>query len=69
GEVTAGERGGKKGEQLQYDNSPLVFASKDMAGKELVLTTSNGTECLHAAAANPDAVTLVGSLLNARAVA
>ncbi len=69
GEVTAGERGGKKVEQLQYDNSPLVFASKDMAGKELVLTTSNGTECLHAAASNPDAVTLVGSLLNARAVA
>lgn len=69
GEVTAGERGGKKIDQLQYDNSPLVFASREMAGKELVLTTSNGTECLNAAASNPQAITLVGSLLNARAVA
>jgi 2-phosphosulfolactate phosphatase len=69
GEVTAGERGGKKVEQLQFDNSPIAFANKDMAGKELVLTSSNGTECLLAAASDPQAITLVGSLLNARAVA
>lgn len=69
GEVTAGERGGKKVEQLQFDNSPLAFATQHLAGKELVLTTSNGTECLHAAAFNPKSITLVGSLLNAKAVA
>jgi phosphosulfolactate synthase (CoM biosynthesis protein A)/phosphosulfolactate phosphohydrolase-like enzyme len=69
GEVTAGERGGKKIEQLQFDNSPISFANSAMAGKELVLTTSNGTECLLAAGSNPQAITLVGSLLNAGAAA
>ena len=69
GEITAGERGGHKVEQVQFDNSPLAFACDEMVGKELVLTTSNGTECLLAAASNPEAVTLVGCLLNATAVA
>lgn len=69
GEITAGERGGKKIEQLQFDNSPMAFANGNLAGKELILTTSNGTECLNAAASNPGAITLVGSLLNASAVA
>ncbi|MEW6706709.1 MAG: phosphosulfolactate synthase [Pseudomonadota bacterium] len=69
GDLTAGERGGKKLDQLQFDNSPLAFVDGTLAGRELVLTTSNGTECLQAAAANDDAVTLVGCLLNAEAVA
>ena len=69
GDVTAGERGGRKIEQLQYDNSPLAFCDAAMKGRELVLTSSNGTECLNAAASHPGAVTLVGCLLNAAAVA
>jgi phosphosulfolactate synthase (CoM biosynthesis protein A)/phosphosulfolactate phosphohydrolase-like enzyme len=69
GEVTAGERGGKRVEQLQHDNSPLTFATPFFRGKHLVITTTNGTECMNAASSNPDAVTLVGSLLNAQAVA
>lgn len=69
GELTAGERGGKQVPQLNLDNSPLAFLSGSHQGKALVLTTSNGTECLHAAASHPDSVTLVGSLLNADAVA
>lgn len=69
GELTAGERGGKQVPQLNLDNSPLVFLDGSHQGKGLVLTTSNGTECLHAAASHPGSVTLVGSLLNAEAVA
>ena len=69
GELTAGERGGKQVPQLTLDNSPLSFLDGSHLGKALVLTTSNGTECLHAAASCPGAVTLVGSLLNAEAVA
>jgi 2-phosphosulfolactate phosphatase len=69
GEVTAGERGGKKIAQLDYDNSPLTFNTERHQGKQLVLTTSNGTECILTAASNPKATVLVGALLNARAVA
>lgn len=69
GDVTAGERGGRKVEQLDFDNSPLSFMAAELAGRELVLTSTNGTECLNAAASHPTSVTLVGSLLNATAVA
>lgn len=69
GEITAGERGGKKIAQLDYDNSPIVFNDSKYRGKHLVLTTSNGTECILAAASNPKAIVLIGALLNASAVA
>ena len=69
GEVTAGERGGKKIASLMHDNSPTEFASAQYAGKELVLTSTNGTECIRVAGSVLDSVVLVGSLLNAGAVA
>lgn len=70
GELTAGERGGVKIPGLAFDNSPLVFArNRDLcAGKELVLTTTNGTECIKASSRNSSTV-LIGSLVNAEAVA
>ena len=67
--MTAGERGGRKIAHLDYDNSPLSFLEAALAGKQLVLTTSNGTACLLAASSNPAAVVMVGALLNATAVA
>lgn len=69
GEVTAGERGGVKVPQLDYDNSPLSFVTGEQRGKKLCLTTTNGTECLLGAAQNENAVVLAGALLNATAVA
>ena len=68
GDLTAGERGGKKIPSLDLDNSPISFKDGSYSGRELVLTTTNGTECLVSAAANPKAVVLVGSLLNVSAV-
>lgn len=68
GEVTAGERGGKTLSGLMHDNSPLTFARQNYRGKELVLTSTNGTECIRAAASG-QGVVLIGSLVNARAVA
>jgi phosphosulfolactate synthase (CoM biosynthesis protein A)/phosphosulfolactate phosphohydrolase-like enzyme len=68
GELTAGERGGKRVAQLDLDNSPLAFLDGNYAGKALVITTSNGTECLQAAAIG-GAITLVGCMLNAESVA
>jgi phosphosulfolactate synthase (CoM biosynthesis protein A)/phosphosulfolactate phosphohydrolase-like enzyme len=69
GEVTAGERGGVKVPQLDYDNSPLSFINGEQRGKKLCLTTTNGTECLLGAAQNENAVVLAGALLNATAAA
>lgn len=68
GEVTAGERGGRKLPNLRHGNSPLELMHCDYAGKTLVLTTTNGTECLLSAAGETSTV-LVGTTLNRRAVA
>lgn len=69
GEITVGERGGKKIAQVDYDNSPLVFNSGRLRGKEVVLTSSNGTECILAAGSGQKAIVLIGALLNASSVA
>ncbi len=68
GDITAGERGGKKLLGCTHDNSPLSFHTNDYRGRDLIITTTNGTECLHAACSEYGVV-LVGGLLNARAVA
>ncbi len=67
GEITAGERGGIKIPALGYDNSPLAFEEGRFEGKELLLTTTNGTECIKASTKYGSPV-LVGCLLNASAV-
>lgn len=66
--VLAGERGGLKIENFPYGNSPLEFSPEAVKGKWLVLTTSNGTRAICRAAEAASRV-LVGSLLNAGAVA
>lgn len=68
GDLTAGERGGKKIPDLDFDNSPLSFATDEFKGRELVLTTTNGTECLLSASSNQEAIVLVGAPLNLTAV-
>lgn len=68
GELTAGERGGSKIPGLTYDNSPRTFISGCCEGKELVLTTTNGTECINASLGSKGTV-LIGAMVNARAVA
>jgi len=68
GELTAGERGGKKSSNLMLDNSPVEFLNRRWEGKELVLTTTNGTECIHSAASGEGCV-LIGSMLNLTAIA
>ena len=69
GEVTAGERGGKRVQHLDFDNSPLAFVSGEQRAKKLCITTTNGTECLLSAGQNPEAIVLAGALVNASAVA
>jgi len=68
GEVTAGERGGRKLAHVDHGNSPTELLAQRYAGKQLTLTTTNGAEVL-LTAAGPRSEVLVGTTLNARAVA
>jgi 2-phosphosulfolactate phosphatase len=63
----AGERGNSKIDGFDYGNSPREFVPGSDARPRLVLTTTNGTRLLVAAAARCEEV-LVGSLLNLDAV-
>ena len=68
GEVTAGERGGHKLPNTRHTNSPTEIMQHDYRGKQLVLTTTNGVECL-LAASGPRTEILVGSTINRTAAA
>ena len=67
GVALGGERGNVRPEGFDFGNSPREFVDVDGAGRTLVLTTTNGTRLLLAAAARCDSV-IVGSLLNLDAV-
>ena len=68
GVALAGERHNVRIEGFDYGNSPREFAGERHATTKLVLTTTNGTRALLAAAERCETV-LVASLLNLRAVA
>jgi len=68
GTMLAGERGCVRPEGFDFGNSPREFAEGDPNGSTLVLTTTNGTRAIVAAAARADTV-LVGSLANLTACA
>ena len=66
----AGERGGARLDQFHYGNSPSEMCAhkEEIAGRVVVLTTSNGTRCMNAAL--PGAASLLaGSVVNASALA
>lgn len=67
GVALGGERFNVRPDGFDFGNSPREFASGAPKGTTLVLTTTNGTRLLLAAAARCDAV-IVGSLLNLDAV-
>ena len=68
GSITAGEREGKVIEGLQYGNSPAEYSRDFIAGKTLVITTTNGTKLLHMAIDNGCAEVITGSFVNLSAV-
>lgn len=65
----AGERNGARLPHFHYGNSPteILAHQADIAGRALVLTTSNGTRCTLAALGA--AAILIGAPINARACA
>ena len=66
--ITAGERDGQIAEGLQYGNSPFEYPREFVAGKTLVLTTTNGTKLLHMALENGASHIVTGSFPNLSAV-
>lgn len=66
--LLCGEVGGLPPEGFDYGNSPVEFSRLDLAGKSVILATTNGTRALADCAREASAV-LVGCLLNRRAVA
>jgi 2-phosphosulfolactate phosphatase len=67
GRLLCGERYTKTPPGFDYGNSPASFAQADLTGRELILTTSNGTRALFAC---PEQSTcLTGSFYNGTAVA
>ena len=64
--VLMGERNEQKPEGFDFGNSPYSYMKEEVKGKEIVLTTTNGTKALNIA---KDAETVVvASLLNLDAV-
>ena len=66
--ITAGERDGQIAEGLQYGNSPFEYPREFVAGKTLVLTTTNGTKLLHLALEKGASHIITGSFPNLSAV-
>ncbi len=67
GALLAGERGGFAPEGFDYGNSPVELSGADLAGRIVVLTTTNGT--LAVQRAEPAASIVAACLRNAAAVA
>ena len=66
--VTAGERDGRIAEGLEHGNSPYEYSRDFIAGKTLVLTTTNGTRLLYMAIEKGAAVIVTGSFPNLSAL-
>ena len=61
--LTGGERNGLKIPGFDLGNSPLEYTAEAVGGRQIILTTSNGTQAL-LEAHNADEI-LIGSFLNA----
>ncbi|MFT5725067.1 MAG: 2-phosphosulfolactate phosphatase [Bacteroidia bacterium] len=60
--LVAGERNGEKAPGFDFGNSPAEYSPEIIKGKNVVLTTTNGTKCIHASQAAKEI--LVGSFFN-----
>jgi len=65
GRLLCGERNVKRIPGFDYGNSPVQYSQLDLARKELILTTTNGTRAFYACPEGT--IRLAGSFYNARA--
>ena len=66
GRLLCGERNVKPLPGFDYGNSPVQFSQLDLSGREMILTTTNGTRAFYGCP--EDAIRLAGCFYNARAV-
>ena len=64
--IVAAERKGQIVEGFQFGNSPYSYMNKDLKGKTLVMTTTNGTKAFHTAKKAKNVV--IGALINLNAL-
>ena len=67
GYLLAAERNGEVVAGYDFGNSPFSYTAEKVAGKTVVLTTTNGTKAMHLAQERAHKV-IVGSFLNLAAV-
>ncbi len=67
GYLLAAERNGEVVEGYDFGNSPFSYTAEKVAGKTVVLTTTNGTKAMHMAQKSAYQV-IIGSFLNLTAV-
>lgn len=67
GYLLAAERNGEVVEGYDFGNSPFSYTAGKVAGKTIVLTTTNGTKALHLARKRASQV-VIGSFLNLEAL-
>ncbi len=67
GRLLCGERNVQPVPGFDYGNSPVQFSQVDLTGRELIMTTTNGTRAFYACPL--DSTRLAGSFYNAEAVA
>ena len=67
GVLLCGERNVQPVPGFDYGNSPVQFSQVDLTGRELIMTTTNGTRAFYACPL--DSTRLAGSFYNAEAVA
>ncbi len=64
GYLCAGERNGEQVEGFDFGNSPFSFMAPELKGKDIVITTTNGTKAIQAAVARNAKEIVVGSFPN-----
>jgi 2-phosphosulfolactate phosphatase len=67
GFIAAAERNGQKLEGFKLGNSPFDYLQNDLQNKNVAITTTNGTRCLHLSYEAEEII--IGSFLNLTAVA
>lgn len=68
GFLAGGERNGEVVEGFAFGNSPFSYMNEEIRGREIALTTTNGTRAINIAAKYADSI-VIGSFLNLGAVA
>lgn len=68
GFLAGGERNGEVVDGFEFGNSPFSYQSEEINGREIALTTTNGTKAINVAQESAHTI-LIGSFLNLQALA